>query len=412
MIMSRLSRQAGQFAMPVRSLVLASTCAVLGMPLLAGCTDNTTTDDPGASASANPRALTVQATESECKLSATSAPSGTLTFAVTNGGQKVTEFYLYGEDGKRIVGEVENIGPGITRELVLKVEPGSYITACKPGMAGDGIRAPFSVSDSGSDSTEEPQPSAGGYVLLVKQANENYRKYVEVQTGQLMSMTAKFVSAYKAGKDDEARALSPVTRMHWERIETVAESFGDLDPKLDLREADLEPGQKWTGWHRLEKDLWPARAKSYQPLSKAQRVAYSDDLVKNTAILHKRVPKLDFSADEIANGSRGLLDEVATGKITGEEEYWSGTDLWDFQANIDGAVVAFEGLRPLLQERDPVLESHIAAKFETVQALLNAQREGNGFKTYDKLTQAEIKELSDAVNALSEPLSKLAAAVV
>jgi iron uptake system component EfeO len=134
--------------------------------------------------------------------------------------------------------------------------------------------------------------------------------------------------------------------------------------------------------------------------------------VKNTAILHKRVPKLDFSADEIANGSRGLLDEVATGKITGEEEYWSGTDLWDFQANIDGAVVAFEGLRPLLQERDPALESHIAAKFETVQALLNTQREGDGFKTYDKLTQAEVKELSDAVNALSEPLSKLAAAVV
>jgi iron uptake system component EfeO len=137
--------------MPIRRrLVLASTCAILGLPVLAGCTDNTTTTDaPGATATADPRALTVQATDAECKLSATSAPSGTLTFAVTNGGTKVTEFYLYGEDGKRIVGEVENIGPGITRELVLKVEPGNYITACKPGMAGDGIRAPFSVSDSG-----------------------------------------------------------------------------------------------------------------------------------------------------------------------------------------------------------------------------------------------------------------------
>jgi iron uptake system component EfeO len=200
--------------------------------------------------------------------------------------------------------------------------------------------------------------------------------------------------------------------MHWERIETVAESFGDLDPKLDLREADLEPGQKWTGWHRLEKDLWPARAKNYKPLSTAQRVAYSDDLVKNTAILHKRVPNLDFSADEIANGSRGLLDEVATGKITGEEEYWSGTDLWDFQANIDGAFVAFEGLRPLLKQRNPVLETQIAANFATVQALLDIHRERDGFKTYDKLSQAQVKELSDAVNALSEPLSKLAAAVV
>jgi iron uptake system component EfeO len=410
MIMNRPSRTAGDFAMPVRrSLILASTCAILGAPLLAGCTDNSTaTDNPGAAASSNPRALTVQATDSECKLSATSAPSGTLTFAVTNGGTKVTEFYLYGEDGKRIVGEVENIGPGITRELVLKVEPGNYITACKPGMAGDGIRGPFSVSDSG----EGQQGYGVSSAELLNQANDNYREYVEDQTEQLVAMTAKFVSAYTAGKDDQARALYPVARMHWERIETVAESFGDLDPKLDLREADLEAGQKWTGWHRLEKDLWPARAKNYEPLTKAERATYSADLVKNTAVLHDRVPKLDFSADEIANGSRGLLDEVATGKITGEEEYWSRTDLWDFQANVDGAAVAFEGLRPLLKERNPDLESKIAAEFATVQTLLDAQRQGNGFKTYDKLTQAEVKELSNAVNALSEPLSKLAAAVV
>jgi iron uptake system component EfeO len=408
MIMTRPSRRAREFVLPARALLLTSTCAVLGMPLLAACTDNTQAGSAGASASANPRALTVQSTDSECKLSAAEAPSGTLTFAVTNGGSKVTEFYLYGEDGLRIVGEVENIGPGITRELVLKVAPGNYITACKPGMVGQGIRAPFAVSDSG----EEQQGASGNDVELVEQANQNYQRYVEDQTEQLVALTADFVALYKAGKDDQARALYPVARMPWERIETVAESFGDLDPKLDLREADLEPGQKWTGWHRIEKDLWPARAKNYKPLSQAERVAYSDDLVKNTAILSERVPELEFTADQIANGSRGLLDEVATGKITGEEEYWSRTDLWDFQANIEGARVAFEGLRPLLKQKDPDLDSQIAAKFAAVQALLDAQRQGEGFKTYDKLTKAEIRELSDAVNALSEPLSKLAAAVV
>jgi iron uptake system component EfeO len=151
MIMNWLSPRARAFGVPVRAVVLASTCALVCVPVLAGCTDNAPTGTADPTASANPRALTVQATDSECKLSATSAPSGTLTFAVTNSGTKLTEFYLYGEDGKRIVGEVENIGPGITRELVLKVDPGSYITACKPGMAGDGIRAQFSVSDSGEE---------------------------------------------------------------------------------------------------------------------------------------------------------------------------------------------------------------------------------------------------------------------
>ena len=139
---------------------------------------------------------------------------------------------------------------------------------------------------------------------------------------------------------------------------------------------------------------------------------YSEDLVKNTAILHERVEDSPTQQMRSPTDRVALLDEVATGKVTGEEEYWSRTDLWDFQANIEGALVAFEGLRPLLKENDPELDRQIAVEFAAVQALLDAQREGDGFKTYDKLSQAEVKQLSDAVNALSEPLSKLAAAVV
>ena len=75
----------------------------------------------------------------------------------------------------------------------------------------------------------------------------------------------------------------------------------------------------------------------------------------NTETLDKRIQKLEFTVDQIANGSRGLLEEVATGKVTGEEEYWSRTDLWDFQANVDGARVGYEGVRPILEAKDPEL---------------------------------------------------------
>jgi iron uptake system component EfeO len=195
-------------------------------------------------------------------------------------------------------------------------------------------------------------------------------------------------------------------------VETVAESFGDLDPKMDAREADLEPGQKWTGWHRLEKDLWPARAKGYTPLTPAERKIYSDDLLANTQVLHERAEELTFTADAIANGAKGLLDEVATGKVTGEEEYWSRTDLWDFQANVDGARVAWEGLRDLLKRKDADLDAQIETRFTGLQKLLDQHKVGDGFVTYDKLTKAQVKDLSDAVNSLSEPLSKIAGAVL
>ncbi len=329
-----------------------------------------------------------------------------LTFDVTNTGSQVTEFYLLGDDGLRIVAEIENVGPGATQKLTVNAPAGSYVTACKPGMVGEGIRSEFTISES----DEEVQVADAE---LVEQAQTNYAAYVEDQSAQLLEKTQEFVDLYQAGdQDDAARALYPDARVHWERIETVAESFGDLDPLMDAREADIPEGEEWTGWHRIEKDLWPARAEKYRALSPDERAQYADDLLANTEELNTRVQTLTYPIDSIANGSRGLLEEVATGKVTGEEEYWSRTDLWDFQANVDGAKVAYDGVAPIVEQNDPELAEQLETRFADLQVLLDAQRVGDGFKYYDELTPDEIKGLSDAVNALSEPFGRLTAAVL
>jgi len=382
--------------------LLLPAVAVAGLLAVAGCTDNAEVAGPG-----DARALAVTASDDACQVSAGTAPSGTLTFSVTNAGSQINEFYLLAGDGLRIVAEVENIGPGLTRDLVLSAPAGEYFTACKPGMVGDGIRAGFTVTDSG-----EPVGPSGDDAELVAAADALYAAYVRDQTEQLLAKTEQFVDLYTAGADDEARALYAPARVHWERIETVAESFGDLDPRMDLREADLEEGQEWTGWHRIEKDLWPARAEGYTALTPAERAYFAQDLLANTRTLYDRTRDMTFTADAIANGAKGLLDEVATGKVTGEEEYWSRTDLWDFQANVDGARVAWQGLHDLLVRKDEALDTRIATGFATLQALLDTQREGDGFVTYDQLSTEQVKELSDAVNALSEPVSKMAGAVL
>ena len=375
---------------------------LLATPLFAACTENV----KSGSDSGDARTIEVTSTDDGCKLSTTEAPSGTLKFDVGNDGSKVTEFYLLGEDGTRIVGEVENIGPGLSRQLVVSAPAGSYVTACKPGMKGDGIRTDFTVTKS------DQEPTAGADTeAQVDQALEQYEEYVKEQSAELLAKTKQFVQLYKSGDDEAARALYPRARTHWERIETVAESFGDLDPKTDAREADLEPGQKWTGWHRIEKDLWPP-ASGYAPLTPKQRAFYADDLLANTETLDGRIQELTYSVDQIANGSRGLMEEVANGKVTGEEEIWSHTDLWDFQANVDGAHEAFEYLEPILSQKDPELLETLDDRFAALQKLLDAQRRGDGFVSYDRLSQEEVKQLANAVNALAEPLSELTAAVL
>lgn len=384
-----------------------SLAALLPLPVLGACTNNAS-PDATTRGGGDARSVSVSASDTACTVSTTSAPAGSLTFRVTNQGNQVTEFYLLAADGQRIVGEVENVGPGLSRDLVLSATPGNYRTACKPRMVGNGIQALFVVTGSSGAATT----ASADDQRLLDAATSRYAGYIQSQSKQLVSYTERFRRAYLAGRDDQARTLYPLARTYWERVEPVAESFGDLDPKMDLRVADVEAGMPWTGWHRLEKDLWPARATGYRPLDRAGRQKYAGDLLANTEEFSSRTRTTRFTAAQMANGAKGLLDEVASKKVTGEEEYWSRTDLWDFQANVDGARAAYDDLRPVLKKRNPALDGQIDAKFLALQKLLDAQKKGSTYRFYDQLSQSQIKNLSDAVNALSEPLSQLTAAVI
>ncbi|MGP5026281.1 iron uptake system protein EfeO [Glutamicibacter ardleyensis] len=366
---------------------------------LTGCTDNTTGTTAGDGT------INVVSTAEACTVSSNQVPGGTLKFNVKNEGSAVTEFYLLAEDGLRIAGEVENIGPGVSRDLVVIAPAGSYYTACKPGMVGEGIRAPFSVTES----AEGPSVSADR-ASLQKGATDLYSAYVKDQSEQLVRGTQNFATAFAAGDEQLAKKLYAPTRMHWERIEPVAESFGDLDPILDAREADLEKGEAFTGWHRAEKDLWSPTG--YTKLSKDERTTLAQQMVKDTKELQSRTTELTFTPDKLSNGAKELLDEVATGKVTGEEELFSHTDLWDFQANLEGAKIAYEDLQPLLVGTDDQLDAQLKKNFAALQEQLDEHRVGDGFKYYNQLTATQIKDLAAGVDALSEPLSQLTAAAV
>ncbi|HET6703508.1 iron uptake system protein EfeO [Amycolatopsis sp.] len=370
------------------SLAVVAGAAVL--VTLAACDSKS---DTGAAAGGP---IKVSASDTACEVSATTANAGNVTFEITNKGTKVTEFYLYAE-GDRIMGEVENIAPGLNRRLIVEVaEAGKYQTACKPGMAGNGIRGDFTVTGGVAKQNDTNAQKA--------EATKSYASYVANNTAALQDETVKFADLVKAGKVDEAKAAYAPTRVYYERIEPVAEKFGDLDPAIDVREADLEPNQQFTGFHRLEKDLFKT---GLQPDS----AQIADKLVADVKDLVAKTKTLELSALDLANGAKGLLDEVATGKITGEEEAFSHTDLWDFQANVDGSKGAITSLRPILQAKDPALVSTLDKEFANVQSLLDKQRTGDGFKLYTQLSQDQVKEFASAVDALSEPLSKVAEVV-
>ncbi|GII27941.1 iron uptake system protein EfeO [Planotetraspora mira] len=371
---------------------VAVAIASLGL-LAAACSsaDNPTTASSGQ---AKPGKIAVAASDTDCKVASTQLPAGTSTFTITNGGSKVTEFYVYAA-GDRVMGEVENIVPGLTRDVIVELPAGTYETACKPGMIGNGIRNPLTVTGEHKPLTDDAK---------LADATASYKRYVQTQSETLLTKTQEFVDAVKAGDVDKAKALFPVARTYWERIEPVAEVFGDLDPAIDARENDVEKGQEWTGYHRIEKDLWVDK-----DISKDGPLA--DKLIADVTTITQKANAATLSPVQLGNGAKELLDEVATGKITGEEDRYSHTDLWDFDANLQGSQAAVQALRPVLEERDPALVKTLDEKFAAAEAALEVHRQGDGWKLHNELTKDDLKKLSDTINALAEPISKVAAVI-
>jgi iron uptake system component EfeO len=349
-------------------------------------------DDSAAGASGGP--ITVKATDTSCDVAKSTVSAGTSVFTITNSGGKVTEFYVYAA-GDRVMGEVENITPGLSRELRVELPAGSYQTACKPGMIGTGIRAALTVSGSAAPLTED---------AALAQAATSYSAYITTQSETLAQKTADFVTAVKAGDVAKSKALYPIARTYYERIEPVAEIFGDLDPKIDGRVNDATKALPFSGFHYIERDLWESG-----DISKDGPAA--DALLANVKDVVTKAKDFKLSPLQLANGAKDLLDEVANSKITGEEDRYSHTDLWDFAANVDGSQAAVAALRPALEERDPALVKQIDAGFTAVDAELAKYRDGDGWKLQNTLTKDQLKGLSDVINALADPISKVAAVV-
>ncbi|NEM07573.1 iron uptake system protein EfeO [Geodermatophilus normandii] len=348
----------------------------------------------GEAADTVPVAASDDACDDACDVASSELPAGTHQFQVTNSGSQVTEFYVYA-DGDRVMGEVENIAPGLTRELLVELPAGTYQAACKPGMVGDGIRSDLTITGEAAQLSEDE---------TLAQAGADYQRYVQSRTGALLERTTAFVDAVKTGDVEGAKALFPVARTYWERIEPVAEVFGDLDPLIDGREGDQAEGEDFTGYHRIEQALWVGNTTEGM-------APYADQLLANVQEIVDLANETTLEPLQLANGAKALLDEIATGKITGEEDRYSHTDLWDFAANLEGSEAAVQALRPYLEEADPDLVAEIDERFAATEAELEQYRTDGGWTLHDQLTEDQLQGLSDSITALSESVGQVAAVV-
>ncbi|WP_061600449.1 iron uptake system protein EfeO [Streptococcus gordonii] len=261
------------------------------------------------------------------------------------------------------------------------------------------------TSKTSSSSSEAKVTLSSNDKKALDKATSEYKTFVEGQIDQLLTDTEKFASLLKEGKLDEAKKIYPLIRMSYERSEPIAESFGESDVKIDFRLADYMDENKteegWSGFHRIEKILWEQNTTSGTE-------TYAKQLVNDIKELKAKVATVEVTPDMMLTGAVDLLNEVATSKITGEEEIYSHTDLYDFRANIEGAEKIFQLFKPLIKNKDEKLVASLEKEFKNVNSLLDKHMtDSQHYKLYTDLTKEDTKELAEAVTKLGEPLSQM-----
>ena len=345
-----------------------------------------------ASAAAAVPQVTVTVNDKQCEPMTLTVKAGKTQFLIKNNSQKALEWEIL--KGVMVVEERENIAPGFSQKLTANLQAGEYEMTC--GLLSN-PKGKLVVEGEG---TAKSAPSERMQLVGPISA---YKAYVTEQVTQLVSHTQAFTDAVKAGDIEKAKALFAPTRQYYERIEPIAELFSDLDGSIDAREDDYEKkaeDPKFTGFHRLEKALFADH-------STGGMAGYADQLNKDVKDLQTRISELAFPPVKVVGGAAGLIEEVASSKISGEEDRYSRTDLWDFQANVDGAQKIVELLRPMVSQVNPQLLAKIDGNFKKVDAILSKYRTKTGFESYEKLTSADRNALKGPITALAEDLSLL-----
>lgn len=346
-------------------------------------------------------AVTVTIHGNVCQPNEITVPAGRTTFTIVNQSSRALEWEIL--DGVMVVEERENIAPGFSQTMTVKLQPGEFDITC--GLLSN-PRGKLRVTPSAASDAEAARPSLVNYVGALAE----YRVFLALEAGSLQDATQALADAIQAGDLKQAQALYAPAHQAYKRIEPMAELFADLDTRLNAR-ADYfekrEADPAFTGFHRIEYGLFGPDAAKGDVKALAP---VATQLVADVGTLKERLRALNVPPERLASSGARLLRRVADNLPAGGEDHYGHGELANLQGSFDGTKKIADLLSPLLAKASPELQKGIDRRFADFAAALDAYREGEGFKTV-VLDEAQRKALAGPVLALADDVAKVNAAL-
>ncbi|UFH51448.1 iron uptake system protein EfeO [Pseudomonas sp. KNUC1026] len=336
--------------------------------------------------------ITVTIHPKQCEPNALTVPAGKTTFRIVNASDRAVEWEIL--DGVLVVEERENITPGLSQVINANLEPGEYAITC--GLLSNPRGTLKVTATAESEARAKARPEMTAFIGPLSE----YRVYLSIQGSSLIQGVDALTKAIDAGDLAAARAAYAPARAAYQRIAPAAQRFAELNNAIDAR-ADYyekrEQDPSFTGFHRLEYGLF--QQSSVEGLAAVTHRLQADVTTLKTQLLATPIPP-----DQLVSIVSRNLRTLADNRFNGEEERYSHLDLNGFAANLEGAGKVIDLMHPLLEKRAASLVTQLDSNRQAFKAQLDALREGDGYRAYDKVGDDQRKALASAAKALADSL--------
>ena len=345
-------------------------------------------------------AVTVTIRGNVCEPNEITVPAGRTTFTIVNQSQRALEWEIL--DGVMVVEERENIAPGFSQTMTVKLQPGEFDITC--GLLSN-PRGKLRVTPSAASDAEAARPSLVNYVGALAE----YRVFLALESGDLEEAVGTLNTTIDNGKLEHAQAAYLAAHRIYKRIEPMGDLFADLDTRLNARaeyfeRREADPG--FSGFYRIEHGLFVQR-------DTATLKPVAQQLQQDVATLQTRLAALQIPPERLAASAARLLRRIAD-TLPADAEHDHGGDLSNLQGTYEGTRKIADLLTPLLSKAAPDRQQQIDARFAEFDRLLAPYRDGDANTDAIRavpLDAAQRKQFAAALHALSDALAGVNAAL-
>lgn len=336
--------------------------------------------------------ITVTIHPKQCEPNALTVPAGKTSFRIVNASDRAVEWEIL--DGVLVVEERENITPGLSQVINANLEPGEYAITC--GLLSNPRGTLKVTATAESEARAKARPEMTAFLGPLSE----YRVYLSIQGTGLIQGVDALAQAIDAGDLAGARAAYAPARASYQRIAPAAQRFAELNNAIDARADYYEKREQdpaFTGFHRLEYGLFEQN--SVEGLAPIAHRLQADVTALKAQLLATPIPP-----DQLVSIVSRNLRTLGENRFNGQEERYSHLDLNGFAANLEGAGKVIDLMHPLLEKRAASLVSQLDSNRQALKAQLDALREGQGYRPYDKVGDEQRKALASAAKALADSL--------